>query len=293
MTMATKVQRNPKDYEGLKPVWCPGCGDFGVLNALKKVLADLDLDPKDIALVTGIGCSSQISSFLKAYAFHGVHGRLLPVATAIKLMNPRLTVIGAGGDGDGYAIGLSHFLHAVRRNVDITYIVMNNQVYGLTKGQASPTAAPGFVTSSTPQGTKERDVDGVKLALAAGVTFVARGFSGDVPQLVKLFKEAILHPGFALVDVLSPCVTYNRVNTYDWFRENIINLDEDPEYDPTDRVRVLAKIMTLDRIPTGLIFKDPSSKPYSRLVLKDPDSPPALEDLRVRPELAELQEQFV
>lgn len=261
--------RTLKDYDSSKPIWCPGCGNFAVLAGLKRAFANLDIDPKDLVVVSGIGCSSRINGFIKCYGFHGVHGRLLPVATAVKLANPRLTVIGAGGDGDGYALGMSHFIHASRRNVDVTYIVMDNQIYGLTKGQTSPTSPPGFVTATTPFGSKERPVDGVGLALLSGATFVARGFSGNAKRLTEIFIKAIKHKGFSFVDVLSPCVTFNRLNTYDWFRERIHSIEEDNDYDPSSREKAIQKLFTVQGIPVG-IFLDERKNTFGEEILKDP-----------------------
>ncbi|MFS8629294.1 MAG: 2-oxoacid:ferredoxin oxidoreductase subunit beta, partial [Limnochordales bacterium] len=203
----------------------------------------------------GIGCSGKIGNYINCYNFHVVHGRTLPTAMGLKLANRRLTVIAAGGDGDGYAIGGNHFLHAIRRNVDITYIVMDNQIYGLTKGQVSPTSGVGFVTRSSPHGNIERPVRPLQLAIAAGATFVASGFSSDIKQLASLIKQGIEHKGFALINVYSPCVTFNKVNTYDWFKETLINLDEDPNYDPTDRAAALAKLIETDEQVRGLVYK--------------------------------------
>src|ERR1700726_4385258 len=185
------IQLTPKDFATATPSWwCPGCGDFGVLSTLKQAMADLGKVPKDVAFVSGIGCSGKISGYLHSYAFHGVHGRALPVATAVKLANRDLTVIAAGGDGDGYAIGAGHFIHALRRNTDLTYIVMDNQTYGLTKGQSSPTSATGYVAETRPAGSAEGPINGLAVALAAGGTFLARGFSAQPKQLVEMLKAA-------------------------------------------------------------------------------------------------------
>ena len=211
----------------VKPDWCPGCGDYAVLNALQKAVADLDINPKDILIVSGIGCSSNLSGFINTYGFHGLHGRSLPVATGAKLGNHELTVIATGGDGDGYGIGLSHFIHTVRRNIDMLYVVMDNQVYGLTTGQASPTTEKGMKTKSTPTGVIEAPVNPLALALVSGGTFVARGFSGEVNHLAELMKQGIRHKGFALLDVFSPCVTYNKHNTYPWFKERIYKAESE------------------------------------------------------------------
>jgi 2-oxoglutarate ferredoxin oxidoreductase subunit beta len=261
--MATAVvELKPKDYKSnVPPDWCPGCGDFAVLNALQRACAELKIPPHQIVVVSGIGCSSNLPGFFRSYGVHGLHGRPIPVATGIKLANKDLTVIATGGDGDGYGIGLSHFIHAIRRNVDITYIVMNNQVYGLTTGQVSPTSLPGMPTKSTPTGNVEEPINPLTLALAAGCDYVARGFSGDAKHLTELYKGAILHKGFALVDVFSPCVTFNRLNTYDWFRQRIFKL-EDEGHDPTDFVAAvqMARLMG-DRIPIGVFYRNPNPRP--------------------------------
>ena len=245
----------PKDFATATPSWwCPGCGDYGVLSALKSALADLGKNPKDVAFVSGIGCSGKISGYLHSYAFHGVHGRALPVATGVKLANTDLTVIAAGGDGDGYAIGAGHFVHAVRRNPDITYIVMDNQTYGLTKGQSSPTSQTGYVTGTSPNGHPEAPMNGLAVALAAGATFLARGFSAHPKLLVDLLKQAISHKGFSIVEVESPCVTYNKINTYAWFKENVFYVDE--TYDPTDKVSAFKMLVNEGKMPLGVFYRE-------------------------------------
>ena len=215
----------------IKSQWCPGCGDFAVIKSLKEALVSLEVHPKDLVITAGIGCSGRAFAYLNGYSFHGVHGRALPLSTGIKLANEALKVLVLGGDGDGYAIGMGHFPHAIRRNLDLTYVVMNNQTYGLTKGQVSPTSDLGYRTTTTPAGNIEGAIDPMAIAMSSGITFLARGFSGNPKHLTKLFERAIAHKGFSLVDVLSPCVTYNRVNTYDWYREHSYYLDEEPGYD--------------------------------------------------------------
>lgn len=249
-----------KEFALHRPTWCPGCGDFGILKALQMACTNLGLEPHQVVLVGGIGCSGKITDYFRSYGFHGVHGRILPLAMGIKLANKDLTVIGAGGDGDGYSIGGNHFLHAIRRNVDITYIVFDNHVYGLTKGQSSPTAGQGYKTKASPYGTAEEPMHPLGTALSCGVTFLAQGFSGNVKQLTRLIEEAIKHRGLSLLNVFTPCVTYNKVNTYEFYRENIVNLDEDPEYDPKDRQKALQVAMDFSRVYTGLIYveKKPS-----------------------------------
>ncbi len=206
-----------KDYKSeVSPVWCPGCGDFAVLSAVTKALAYLKLPKEDVAIVSGIGCSSRLPAYIDAYGFHGVHGRALPLASGLKAARPGLTVLVAGGDGDGFSIGGNHFLHACRRNMDLTYIVMDNEVYGMTKGQASPTTQPDWERSKlTPHGTGIRRFQPPAIALAAGASFIARGFAGDPSGLTKLLVEAIEHPGFAFVHVLSPCQTF-RPEQKEW-----------------------------------------------------------------------------
>jgi 2-oxoglutarate/2-oxoacid ferredoxin oxidoreductase subunit beta len=247
---------DPKDYASLiKPDWCPGCGDFGVLNALQKALADLNIPSHQVLVVSGIGCSSNLPGFIKSYGFHGLHGRAVPVAAGAKLANQDLTVIATGGDGDGYGIGAGHFIHTCRRNFDITYIVMDNQIYGLTTGQASPTTEKDIRTKSTPEGTIEIPLNPIALALVNGATYVARGFSGDIAQLSSLMKGAISHKGFAVVDVFSPCVTFNKHNTYPWFKERVYKL-EDSNHDFSDFKAAMDKAFEWgEKIPTGLFFQ--------------------------------------
>mgnify|MGYP001187428387 CR=1 FL=1 len=276
-----------------KSWWCPGCGDFGVLAALQKALVDLGVEPHNVAIVAGIGCSGKIGNYINCYNFHVTHGRTLPTAMGLKLVNRDLTVIAAGGDGDGYAIGGNHFLHAIRRNVDITYIVMDNQIYGLTKGQVSPTSAIGFKTRSTPDGNIERPVRPLQLAIAAGATFVAAGFSSDVKQLSRLIAEGIQHKGFALINVYSPCVTFNRVNTYDWYKEVLLNLDEDEAYDPTDRGKAIQMLIDTDERVRGLVYKAPDQPSFQDLFPGYREEPIVHQDWTLPEEdFAQLLEQY-
>ena len=204
------------DYKSdIKPVWCPGCGDFGVVNALTKALAKMALEPRNVAVVSGIGCSSRIPAYLSSYGFHGVHGRALAAGTGLKIARPDLTVIVTGGDGDGYSIGGNHFLHACRRNVDMTYIVMDNRVYGMTKGQPSPTTEPDWDSKLSPEGTGLREFQPMVVALASGANFIARAFTGDPNALADVIVQAVRHPGFSFVEVLSPCVTF-RPEQKEW-----------------------------------------------------------------------------
>lgn len=238
-----------------RPDWCPGCGDFGVLNSLVQAVANLNIDPKDLLVVSGIGCSSNLPGFIHAYGFHSLHGRAMPIATGAKLANPELNVVVTGGDGDGYGIGVGHFIHAMRRNLDITYVVMDNQIYGLTTGQASPTSAQLFATKSTPFGSIEMPLNPIALALVAGATYVARGFSGDPKHLTELIENGIKHRGFALIDVFSPCVTWNKVNTYDYFRQNCYKFNG-ADYNTSDISQAFEKSReNAPKLPIGLFYE--------------------------------------
>ena len=251
-----QIQLTARDFKGLvEPDWCPGCGDFGVLNALQRACAELGLRPHQILTVSGIGCSSNLPGYFNSYGMHTLHGRALAVATGAKLANHDLTVFVTGGDGDGYGIGGNHFAHTARRNVDLTYIVMNNQIYGLTTGQVSPTSSLGMSTKSTPFGSVEAPVNPITSAIMNGATYVARGYSGDVRHLTELIKQAAQHQGFALVDVFSPCVTFNRDNTHPFFKDRVKKL-EDEAHDPSDWRAACEKAMVWgDTIYTGLFLK--------------------------------------
>jgi 2-oxoglutarate ferredoxin oxidoreductase subunit beta len=245
----------PADYRSrIRRTWCPGCGDYGVLNALQNACAALSLDPARLVVVSGIGCSSDLPHFLNAYGIHTLHGRALPVAQGIKMANRDLTVIAAGGDGDGYGIGAGHFLHAMRRNLDFTYIVMDNRIYGLTTGQASPTSERGHKTKSTPAGNPECALNPLALAIVGGATFVGRGYSGEPAHLAEVMKRAIAHRGFALVDVFSPCVTWNKINTYEWYRPRVLKLDAEG-HDPADRDAAIRQALREDRLPIGVLYE--------------------------------------
>ncbi|HEU4964988.1 MAG TPA: 2-oxoacid:ferredoxin oxidoreductase subunit beta [Bacilli bacterium] len=244
------------DFRYEKATWCPGCGDFSVLAALQQVCVKRGLEPEDVVCVSGIGCSGKISQHFGSYGFHSLHGRSLPTAQGIKMANQDLTVIAAGGDGDGYGIGVGHFIHACRRNVDITYIVMDNHIYGLTTGQASPTSKKGHKTKTSPGGVGEEPLHPLQLAITAGATFVAQAFSGELKQMQRVLDEAISHKGFSLVNVFSPCVTFNRVNTYEWFKENIVNLDEEEGYDASDKFQALRRVYETNSVCTGVIYKE-------------------------------------
>ena len=250
------VQLTAKDFKGqVDPDWCRGCGDFGVLNSLQRACAELRLRPHEILTVSGIGCSSNLPGYFNSYGMHTLHGRAVAVATGAKLGNHELNVIVTGGDGDGYGIGGNHFTHAARRNIDLTYIVMNNQVYGLTTGQVSPTSSLAMKTKSTPFGSVESPVNPITAAIMGGATFVARGFSGDIRHLTDLMKKAIQHKGFALVDVFSPCVTFNHDNDHPFFKERVKKL-EDEGHDTSDWKGACEKALAWgDTIYTGLFLQ--------------------------------------
>jgi 2-oxoglutarate ferredoxin oxidoreductase subunit beta len=220
---------------GKVPVWCPGCGNFAIWNSIKKALATLELEPHKTALVSGIGCSGKMVNHVRSYAFHALHGRTLPVATGIKLANPELNVIVNGGDGDGYGMGVGHLVHAIRRNINITYIVHHNKVYGLTTGQAAPTAVEGTISKSTPFGVVDAQINPLVMAMSLGATYVARGYSGESEQLAELIAGGIQHKGFAIIDVLQPCVTFGGDYKYDYYNERVEKMESIPS--PEDAVK--------------------------------------------------------
>ena len=250
------VQLTARDFKGkADPDWCPGCGDFGVLNSLQRSCAELGMKPHEILVVSGIGCSSNLPGYINAYGMHTLHGRSLAFATGAKMANQELNVIVTGGDGDGYGIGGNHFTHTARRNVDLTYIVMNNQIYGLTTGQISPTSRDGMKTKSTPFGSVEMPINPITSSIMNGATFVARGYSGDVRHLNELIKEAIQHKGFSHIDVFSPCVTFNHDNGHPFFKDRVTKL-EDENHDTSDWKAACEKAMVWgDQIYTGVFFK--------------------------------------
>ena len=252
-----------KDFRNnVKPNWCPGCGDFSVQAAIQKAAANVGLEPEEVAIITGIGCSGRLSGYVNSYGVHGIHGRSLPLAQGVKMANKDLTVIASGGDGDGYAIGMGHTIHALRRNMNMTYIVMDNQIYGLTKGQTSPSSAQGFITKSTPKGNIEQNVAPLELALSSGATFVAQGFSSDIKGLTKMIEDAINHDGFSFVNVFSPCVTYNKVNTYDWFKENLTKLADIEGYDYTNKQLAMNTVHEQEGLVTGIVYQDTEAPTY-------------------------------
>lgn len=261
-----------KDFDvWVKPTWCSGCGDYGVLNAVKHALAELSIAPHEALIVSGIGCGSKLPDYMHVNGLMTLHGRPLAVATGAKLANHALTVLVVDGDGDAYGIGGNHFIHTARRNPDLTHIVENNQIYALTKGQYSPTTPQGRVTTTSPEGVIERALNPIALALTMGATFVARGFAGEPAHLSGLIKQGIQHRGYALIDVLQPCVIFNRINTYQWYSERLYKL-EDAGHDPEDRTAAeRAAAEWDDRIPIGVVYREQGFPAYEEQV-------PALHD---------------
>ncbi len=268
------------------PTWCPGCGLYGILEALKRAASSLALDPAQMVIVTGIGCHGRFPNYFRAYGFHGLHGRVMPVASGIKLVNPSLKVIGISGDGDAYSIGLNHLLHAARRNIGVLAVVVNNRVFALTQGQASPTSPQGFVSISTPFGTVEPPLEGLELALSAGATFVARGFSGEVNHLAGLFRRGLAHRGFGIIDILSPCVTHNKINTYDWYKKHIKLLPLTDEL-PQDRKQAWEWLAEREKFVLGILYQEERAS-LEELVLPDPSRPVA--HLELKPEAERIKE---
>jgi 2-oxoglutarate ferredoxin oxidoreductase subunit beta len=244
------------DYSGIKPAWCPGCGNFGILKALNKALVGLELEPYQVLLVSGIGQAGKLPHYTRGNVFNSLHGRPVPPAIGAKIANSELVVIAISGDGDGYGEGGNHFIHACRRNHDITYLVHNNQVYGLTKGQASPTSDLGFITKTTPYGA-DAPLNPIALAIISGATFVGRSFAGDINHLSSLIMSGISHKGFALIDILQPCVAFNHKNTFKWYRERVYKLENEDGYNPNDKQAALVKAQEWgDKIPIGIIYRN-------------------------------------
>ena len=276
-----------KDYQnGTKPNWCPGCGHFAALNAIQNALANSGTEPHEAMVVGGIGCSSRIYSYLYAYGFHSLHGRALPIAQGIKLANKNMKVIAAGGDGDGFAIGTAHTIHAMRRNVDMTYVVMDNHIYGLTKGQASPRSDLGSKTTTSPHGTIENPISAIGLALASGATFIAQTTSRDIKGAAELIRQGMEHKGFAFINIFSPCVTYNPVNSYDWFAEHTKPLSEVEGYDPANKNHAYKELEDFEGLMTGLIYQDTTQKDYQAKLEHLTDAPLTELSLELDPKIA-------
>lgn len=251
-----------------KPTWCPGCGDFGVLNAVYRALRTKGYAPHEVVAVSGIGCSSRLPYFMSTYGFHGIHGRAMPIATGIRVARPELKVLVFGGDGDAFAIGAGHFVHAMRRNLDICYVVMDNAVYGLTKGQSSPTAATGY-TNSSGMVNPEQPVNPLLLALGSGATFVARGFSAEPQKLAHLIVRGIDHTGFAFIDVYSPCPTFNKVNTFKYYKEEVAELPR--EHDAGDLGAAMRYAAMDDPLHLGVFYQREGRSFEQRLAAQRPE----------------------
>lgn len=255
---------SPRDYKNkIIPNWCPGCGDYGIQNAIAAVCAKKGWKFEDIALISGIGCSSRIGGYHYCYGAHTTHGRSLPFAQGIKCANKDMHMIVCSGDGDSYAIGLGHAMHAMKRNMDITYLVFDNQVYGLTKGQTSPASSKGFVTKTTPDGNPETPLDALSMAIAAGCTFVAQAYAIDGKQTMDLIERAIDHKGFSYVNIFTPCVSFNKFNTAQWYQENLKKIEDiAPDYNPKSKGQAFNLLAENDGLVTGLIYEETGVLPF-------------------------------
>ena len=278
-----------------KPTWCPGCGDFGILASVKNALVAQDLHPWDVLLVSGIGCGSKLPYYMKANGYDSLHGRALPVATGAKMANHEMRVLVFSGDGDGYGIGGNHFVHTLRRNPDLTHIVENNQVYGLTKGQYSPTSGKGYIGSTSPEGAIEVQINPIALAVAGGASFVARAFANDPRHMTAMIVKGMQHKGYALIDVLQPCVTYNKINTGAWYKERVYKLDDEPGYDPHDYDAAWEKALEWgERIPIGVIYEDTNRPTYEEQVTELRDGPLYRQSVRRDRDLLEsIKQEFI
>jgi 2-oxoglutarate ferredoxin oxidoreductase subunit beta len=245
-------------YQGIESAWCPGCGNFGILKAFKQALSELEIRPEEILVVSGIGQSGKFPHYVRCHTFNGIHGRTLPVATGVRLANPELKVVANAGDGDCYGEGGNHLLATCRRNPDVTLVVHNNQVYALTKGQAAPTSDQGYKTLLQPEGVAYPPLHGLALAVALDCSWVGRGFAGMVEHLAGLYRQALTHKGFALLEVLQPCVTFNHVNTFKWYSERVYEVEKEPDYDPQNELWAYQKAKEWgSRIPIGVIYRNP------------------------------------
>ncbi len=254
----------PEDYKGQVPAWCPGCGNFSILKTFRDAFAEIGLEPHQFTVVSGIGQAAKFPHYIRCNTFNGLHGRALPVATGIRLANHAMPVIVTTGDGDCYGEGGNHFMHAVRRNINIKLFVHDNQIYGLTKGQPSPTSMEGMKAKNQPFGVFSEQLNPLALAIALDCSFVARGFAGDMEHLKGLMKEAVGHNGFALLDILQPCVTFNKINTFEWYKQRVYHIE--PEHNPEDRVEAFRRALEWgDRIPLGIIFRN-NRVPYEERI---------------------------
>lgn len=244
-----------ENYKGKTPAWCPGCGNFSILKTFKDAAVELGMEPHEFTFVSGIGQAAKFPHYIRCNTFNGLHGRSLPVATGIRLANHRMPVLAVAGDGDCYGEGGNHIMHSIRRNINVKLFVHDNQIYGLTKGQASPTSMEGMVTKNQPFGVASEQLNPMALAVALDCSFAARGFAGDPEHLKGLIKAALSHKGFSLVDILQPCVTFNKINTYDWYKQRVYHIS--PDYNPEDRIAAFSKALEWgDRIPIGIIYRN-------------------------------------
>ncbi len=267
------------DYKGQTPAWCPGCGNFGILKAFKDAVVELGIEPHQFTIVSGIGQAGKFPHYVRCNTFNGLHGRTLPVATGIRLSNHEMIVIAVAGDGDCYGEGGNHLMHAMRRNINVKLFVHDNQIYGLTKGQASPTSMEGMKTKNQPFGVFSEQLNPIALAVALDCSFVARGFAGDIEHLKGLIKQAINYKGFTLVDILQPCVTFNKINTYEWYKQRVYHIE--PEYNPEDRTVAFKKSLEWgDRIPIGVIYRN------NRVIYED--RIPVIKDMPLVKQLSDL-----
>lgn len=273
-----------EQFRTYETAWCPGCGNFNILESLKRALTELGKDPYEVLMVAGIGQAAKLPQYISANSFCGLHGRAIPAAIAAKMANDKLTVIVDSGDGDTYGEGGNHFIHNIRRNTNITHFVHDNQIYGLTKGQASPTSGIGLVTGAQTTGNINAPLNPVALAITLGAGFVARAFSGDMDQLVSIMKEAISYKGYAMVDIFQPCVTFNHINTFSFYKNRVYSLDEN--YDPSNKLAALEKAMEFgDKIPTGILYREDKESFSERNVVLNKDT--ALIDRPFNPSIIE------
>lgn len=283
--MSTELKkRKPSEYRSnLKPIWCPGCGDFGVVSALYRALAALDIDPHMTAIMSGIGCSSRLPGYVTSYGFNTIHGRVLPISTGLKLMRPEITVVAVGGDGDGFSIGAGHIPHCARRNVDFTYLVMDNGIYGLTKGQPSPTSPMGIKTPSSVYGSVETPLNPLAMMLTYNTSFVAQAYSNDISGLANIIQEAIRHPGFSFINCLSPCPTFRGLEQATDIKSNIVHIDE--SHDPSDKKKAYElALRDDDNVYLGILYQQarPTYHDYQKELQEkaaSKDIPDKVEDL--------------
>jgi 2-oxoglutarate ferredoxin oxidoreductase subunit beta len=281
------------DYKGQIPAWCPGCGNFGILKAFKEAFVELGIEPHEFTIVSGIGQSSKFPHYVRCNTFNGLHGRTLPVATGVRLANHEMLVLAVAGDGDCYGEGGNHLIHAIRRNISVKLFVHDNQIYGLTKGQASPTSMEGMVTKNQPFGVLSEQLNPMVMAIALDCSFVARGYAGDQEHLKGLIKEAVNHKGFSLVDILQPCVTFNKVNTYAWYGQRVYHIE--PDYNPEDRVQAFQKALEWgERIPIGVIYRNhrPTFEERVPVIKEAPLASQTFELNRLRAIIEEISREF-